>query len=660
MAEDVTSLQSVWRSAELRSLVTGRLFASIAEWMWYTVATVYAFTLSGVDGVGAIAVAAVFPPAFLSPAMGYVIDRFPRERVLAAMLALRFVSLIAAVVSAAFFPSVGVLVGVAVAEGVASLFVRPTTAALLPSVTRRPEDFVRAHAALSFADNIGVLVGPLSGGFILAGTTPATAFATAAVLALLSLVVTVRVRVDATGVVELTPTTGLRHALSEATRGVRDVAGRDVRPVALLTALAFAVSGASDVFVVPLAIDELGWGEAGTGVLMACIAGGGLIAGVLLGMIGQRRLGPWFLGAGVTMGIALALIGALPIAVVVMPATIALGAGGLLVETASQVQVQTLIPSSAGGRVLGTLEGLSYFAIAAGVWATTKMIDGWSLRTCLFALASIAAASTVALAWAVLRADAKVAQTRERIGALDGIRLFAPLPNVLRERISAQLDTVDVPAGGVVTYQGEYGDSFYVVEAGTLEVFVDSRQVRSLGAGDFFGEVALLADTTRTATVRAATDCRLWVLPGRVFLAVLTGFAGTGHVITAASTERQAIMPVGANDRDDPLARVPLFAYLDRDTVRDLEASATTARYDAATVVFRENDPAGDAYFIVGGRVDFDRAGESFRTFGPGMLFGEGTALRPGATRAATATAAPGTVLLQIPGEQVRAAVTRS
>jgi CRP-like cAMP-binding protein len=150
------------------------------------------------------------------------------------------------------------------------------------------------------------------------------------------------------------------------------------------------------------------------------------------------------------------------------------------------------------------------------------------------------------------------------------------------------------------------------------------------------------------------------VLPRRVFLSVLTGFAGTGHVITAASTERQTIMPVGADDRDDPLARVPLFAYLDRDTVRDLAAPASTARYDAATVVFRENDPTGDAYFIVEGQVDFVRAGESLRTFGPGMLFGEGAALRPGATRAATATAASGTVLLQIPGQRVRAAVTRS
>ena len=144
----------------------------MAEWMWYTVATVYAFTLAGVGAVGAIGVASVLPAALLSPGLGYVIDRFPRERVLAAMLALRFVALTVAAVSAVFFPSVIVLVTVAVAEGIASLFVRPTTAALLPSVTRRPEDLVRAHAALGFADNVGVLVGPVCGGLMLAGHDP--------------------------------------------------------------------------------------------------------------------------------------------------------------------------------------------------------------------------------------------------------------------------------------------------------------------------------------------------------------------------------------------------------------------------------------------------------------------------------------------------------
>ena len=659
MPEDLNALESVWRNAALRPLVAGRLFASVAEWMWYTVATVYAFTLEGVGAVGAIGVAAVLPAALLSPALGYIIDRYPRERVLAAMLALRFVALTVATVSAVFFPSVAILVAVAVAEGIASVFVRPTTAALLPSITRRPEDLVRAHAALGFVDNVGVLVGPVCGGLMLAGTTPYIAFATAAALALGSFVAAIRVRVDVADLDHLTPAAGLRHALTEATRGARDVAGRDVRPVALVTALAFAVSGAGEVFIVPLAIDQLLWGEAGPGLLTACIAGGGLVAGVVLGMIGQRRLGPWFVGAGVTLAIALALIAAAPIAVVVIPASIAFGAAGVLVMTASQVQVQGMVPSSAGGRVLGTIEGLGFLGIAAGVWATTKMIDGWSLRTSLLVLAAVTLASTIGLAWALLRADSRVAQTRERAGALDGIALFAPLPNVLRERIATQLEILDVAAADVVTYQGEYGDSFYVVEAGTLEVFVDGHKVRSLGPNDFFGELALLEDIPRTATVRAATDCQLGVLPRRAFLSVLTGFAATDRVIRAASTERQAIVPAAANDRDDPLARVPLFAHLGRDTVRGLAASATTARYDAATVVFRENDSAGGAYFIVDGQVEFDQAGERIRTLGPGMLFGEGAALRPGATRAATATAAPGTVLLRIPGEQVRAAVSQ-
>ena len=444
------------------------------------------------------------------------------------MLAMRFVALTVAAVSAAFFPSVTILVAVAVAEGVASVFVRPTTAALLLSVTRRPEDLVRAHAALGFADNVGVLVGPVGGGLMLASTTPYIAFATSAALALGSFVTAIRVRVDAADLVQLNPAAGLRHALAEATRGARDVVGRDVRAIALVTALTFAVSGASEVFVVALAIDELRWGEAGTGLLMACIAGGGLVAGVVLGVIGQRRLGPWFVGAGVAMSIALALIGAAPIAVVAIPACIAFGAGCMLVETASLVQVQSLVPSSAGGRVLGTIEGLGYLAIAAGVWATSQMIERWSMRTSLLGLAAVTMVGTIGLAWALLRADTRVAQSRERIGALDGIALFAPLPNALRERIATQIETLDVAADDVVIYQGEYGDSFYVVEAGTLEAFVNGRQVGSLGPNDFFGELALLADTPRTATVRAATECRLWVLPRRAFLSVLAGFAATG------------------------------------------------------------------------------------------------------------------------------------
>ncbi|CDO88505.1 MFS transporter [Mycobacterium triplex] len=647
------------RNTKLRGLVVGRGLATTAEWMWYTVTTVYAFTLSGVGAVGAISVAAVLPAAVLSPTLGYVIDRFPHERILAGVFAVRFVSVVVTAVSAEFFPAVSILVAVIAVEGTTTMFVRPTTAALLPSITQRPDDLVRAHAALGTTDKLGILIGPVAGGLMLASTSPAAALGVAAVLALGAVAAVTTVRVGGVERVHGATGDGPRHALGETVKGVRTVAGPQVRSIVVVTALAFLMLAASEVFVVPLAIDLLHWGQAGPGVLTALIAGGGLLGGLVLGAIGKRRLGPWFVVAGAVMAIALTLMAAAPHYAVVLASTIAFGAGSALVVMAGQVQIQSLIPLSAGGRVLGAVEGLSQFAMAAGAWATTRVTQGWSLRTSLLALAVLTVLATVAVARSLLQTDARVAATRQRVDALDEIALFAPLTNVLRERIATQIHREVVGAGEVVTYQGEYGDSFYIVESGTLDVCVDGRHVRSLGAGDFFGELALLRDTPRTATVRATSDCRLWVLPRRAFLTVLTGFDPTGQTINTVSVERQENMPATA-DRDTALAGAPLLAALPAATIRDLAAAATTEGYDTATVVFGENDPARDAYFIVDGRVDFDRAGERIRALGPGRIFGEVAVLRPGATRAATATAAAGTVLWRLPGEQLRAAVAQN
>jgi CRP-like cAMP-binding protein/predicted MFS family arabinose efflux permease len=656
----LNALESGPKNTKLHRLVVGRLLASLAEWMWSTVASVFAFTLDGVGAVGAISVAAVLPAALVSPALGYVIDRYPHERILAWVFGLRFAAVAVTGISAAFFPSVPVLVTVAAVEGAASMFVRPTTAALLPCITQRPDDLVRAHAALGTTDKVGVLIGPVAGGLMLAWTSPGIAFAVAAALALGSVAAVMTVPVHGTDLFPGATGEGVRHALGETAKGFRTVAGPNLRWITLVAALGFAMLAASEVFVVPLAIDLLHWGEAGPGVLTASIAGGGLLGGLVLGAIGKRRLGPWFAVAGATMALALILMAAAPQDVVVLAACVAFGAGSALVMMASQVQIQSLVPLSGGGGVLGTVEGLGQFAMAMGVWITARVIEGWSLGTSLLTLAVFAVVGTLGVTRSLLRTDAKVAATRQRVDALDEIALFAPLTNVLRERIASQIHTAEAAAGEVVMYQGEYGDSFYIVKSGTLDVCVDGHHVRSLGPDDFFGELALLRDIPRTATVRASSDCRLWVLPRRAFLTVLTGFDSTGHTIDAASTERETVMPAAAEDRDTALARAPLFAALPADTIRDLAASATTEGYDAATVVFCENDHARDAYYIVDGRVELDQAGERVRTRGPGRLFGETAVLRPGVMRAATATATAGTVLWRLPGEQLRAAVSQT
>ncbi len=105
---------------------------------------------------------------------------------------------------------------------------------------------------------------------------------------------------------------------------------------------------------------------------------------------------------------------------------------------------------------------------------------------------------------------------------LERVSLFAPLPGPALERLASQLEAIQVAAGTSVITQGETGDRFYVVAAGELDVDVDGRHTGSLGPGDSFGEIALLRDTPRTATVTARTATELHALGREAFLEAVT------------------------------------------------------------------------------------------------------------------------------------------
>ena len=100
--------------------------------------------------------------------------------------------------------------------------------------------------------------------------------------------------------------------------------------------------------------------------------------------------------------------------------------------------------------------------------------------------------------------------------------MFAPLSLVAKERIASHLVPLEVEPGDVVIRIGEVGDRFYVVGEGDLEIDTGSLRV-PVGPGGFFGEIALLQDVPRTATVTALTPARLFALERGDFLAVVTG-----------------------------------------------------------------------------------------------------------------------------------------
>jgi CRP-like cAMP-binding protein len=112
----------------------------------------------------------------------------------------------------------------------------------------------------------------------------------------------------------------------------------------------------------------------------------------------------------------------------------------------------------------------------------------------------------------------------ERLELLRASPIFAPLPESTLEQLAAALEEVDSPAGEEIVRQGEPGDRFYLIKDGALDVQIDGKQVESLEPGDSFGEIALLRDVPRTATVTARTAAVLFALDRRHFLAAVTGF----------------------------------------------------------------------------------------------------------------------------------------
>jgi CRP-like cAMP-binding protein len=150
------------------------------------------------------------------------------------------------------------------------------------------------------------------------------------------------------------------------------------------------------------------------------------------------------------------------------------------------------------------------------------------------------------LAWRRLRAlDASVAAPSPQLELLHRIPIFRPLPPATLEQLARELQPARVPAGEVIVRQGEPGDRFYIVEEGEVEVRIDDVPIQRLQSGEYFGEIALLKDVPRTATVVAATDVELRTLERDEFVTAVTGHAESAEAAHAVIANRLASLRPG-------------------------------------------------------------------------------------------------------------------
>jgi MFS family permease len=283
--------------------------------------------------------------------------------------------------------------------------------------------------------------------------------------------------------------------------------------------------GMLDVFFALLAIDVLGMGESGAGILAAGFGFGLLVgAAAAVTLAAARRLAPAVFAALAGSGVALAglALAGIPITAVVVLA--ACGASIGVFAVASRTLLQRTVDDDVLARVFGLEEALQMVGLAIGSAAAPILISAFGDAGAL-AAAGLFLALVALLAWPRLRRidrEAHIAPA-EWIWLLRSIPIFAPLPQARLERLASHAIPLQVPSGTVLIREGDEGDRFYAILEGTADVTSGGRVVATHTSGGYVGEIALLRDVPRTATVTARTDLSLLALERADFLAAVTG-----------------------------------------------------------------------------------------------------------------------------------------
>jgi hypothetical protein len=296
--------------------------------------------------------------------------------------------------------------------------------------------------------------------------------------------------------------------------------------VIVLGGVQCVVRGALTVLAVVVAVDVTDLGRPGVGLLWAAFGVGGLVAAMAsIGAAGSARLGTLF-GVGIALwGVPLVLVGLLTGSYVAVGAFLVVGAANALVDVTGFTLLQRLVADRTLARVLALTEAVFSLAVALGSLAVPFLLSALG-DTATLAVTGGILPLAVAARWAALRAiDADIRVRKDRIVLLRRVRMLRLLPVPAIEGLALRLRRSRVPAQTDVFREGDPGDDFYIIESGRVAVIDDGQEIRRLGPGDAFGEIALLRAVPRTATVRTLEDTELAALSGPQFVAAVTGFS---------------------------------------------------------------------------------------------------------------------------------------
>jgi MFS family permease len=532
----LAGLAGVVRNGNLRRSELAWGAAITAEWAHFVAVGVFAYDVGGTVAVGIAGLVRLLPAALVAPFAASLGDRFRRERFLVGVALVGSAALAGS--AAAYYAGknevlVFVLAGLV---GLASTLVRPALQALLPSLARTPQELIAANSATSTVEGLGTLVGPLAAGVLVSLADVGVVFAVGSVAFAAAAVLFARVRVE--GRVHAAPASAVRGALRAAFSGF-ETALRERRPrlvIGLVFAQAF-VRGCLNVLIVVTVFEVLDADPGAVGYLTAALGVGGLIGAFGSLAVVRHRLAVPFGLALVFWGLPIALVAPRPDLGLALVLLAIVGAANSVEDVALFTLIQRIVPDEVLTRVLAVVWAVAMGAVALGSVAAPALVEAAGPRRALVAVGAILPLLTL-LSWrGLVEIDKTVAAPTAELELVDAVPMFAPLSIAAKEYMARRLVSVPVSAGDVVIRAGDPGDRFYIVADGEFDVLADGAD-RKMGGGDYFGEIALLRDVPRTATIRAFVDGQLYALERADFLAAVTSHSAARVAGEAVVEER--------------------------------------------------------------------------------------------------------------------------
>ncbi|HEV7605268.1 MAG TPA: MFS transporter [Candidatus Limnocylindrales bacterium] len=536
-------VRAILHSPALRRVEIAFLLFSAVEYGTWIAILLYAYAATGPASVGIVALVQLLPAAVVAPLAASLADRFPRDRILFAGYVVQAVAFGAtALAMAAGAPPV--IVYACATMATSSLTVtRPTQGALLPSISRTPEELTAANGLSGTVEGMGLLLGPLAAAAILAFTSEGAVFGAAAIVALVAAALVMRLPRTAPTPAPR-PDEGPEPGDAEGLlAGIRAVArAGDTRLLVGILALRMLTSGAMDVLFVLLALEAFHIGESGAGLLNAALGLGTIIGGALtFSLVGRQRLAPFLAAAAAVWGATLAIIGTSALVWLALPLIVVGGVGVAACDMIGRTILQRVTPDRMLARVLGTLEGVGLASLAVGAILVPVVAAVIGVQATLIVVGLLLPVG-VGIGWLRLTTmDRTTLLPTRALQLLRAVPLFAPLYPPQLENVARRARWITIEPGAVIIRQGETGDAYYVLESGELEVSQGGKLLRTtMDWGYGFGEIALLRDVPRTATVRALAPSVLLTLGRADFLEAVTGHPQAQATATRIAAERAA------------------------------------------------------------------------------------------------------------------------